>query len=158
MYLSENGSFDRKGPYGRCVYECDNDVCDNQIVNMEFEGGRTASFTMIAFSSDICVRKTRIYGTLGELECDGNRIRHTDFRGVGNQTEYCPKEHHPTNMTGHSYGDYNLMRSFIAAVGTGDPSKVLSGPDETLESHRIVFAAENSRLAGGLVIDTSAFY
>ncbi len=60
----------RDGPYGRCVYACDNDVCDHQTVNMEFECGATANMTMTAFTSNKC-RWTRICGSRGELRWDG---------------------------------------------------------------------------------------
>ena len=37
------------------------------------------------------------------------------------------------------------MKAFIQAVAINDPSGLLSGPDETLESHLMVFAAEQAR-------------
>ena len=40
------------------------------------------------------------------------------------------------------------MQSFVAAVAHGDPNRILSGPDETLESYLMVFAAERARKNG----------
>ena len=66
------------GPYGRCVYACDNDVVDHQVVSMEFEGGLTASFTMTAFTT-MRGRNTRIFGSHGEITTDSQVITIDDF-------------------------------------------------------------------------------
>ncbi|XP_073163101.1 uncharacterized protein [Lepidochelys kempii] len=137
----------RSGPYGRCVYECDNDVVSNQVVNMEFEGGATAAFTMMAFTEQLCRRKTTIYGTKGELFCDGG--------GPVQVFDFCTREKtsYPTNkstfipshLMGHDGADYYLMDSFISALTENKPSLIQTGPEATLQTHLLVFEAEKSR-------------
>ncbi len=48
-------------------------------------------------------------------------------------------------LGGHGGGDEGLMQAFIRAVAERNPSLILSGPRETLESHLMVFAAEKAR-------------
>ena len=55
-----------KGPYGRCVYACDNDVVDHQAVALEFANGATAAFTMCGLTHEIS-RTIKIMGTAGEI-------------------------------------------------------------------------------------------
>jgi len=131
------------GPYGRCVYACDNDVVDNQVVNLQFEGGRTASLTMTAFN-EASGRKTRIFGTHGQLEGDGVIIRHFDFL-TDTWQEFDTKPKEESAFSGHGGGDYRLMQQFITAVANAQQDLILSGPEETLESHLMVFAAERAR-------------
>lgn len=38
------------GPYGRCVFYCDNNVVDHQTTQMLFENGITATLHMTGFS------------------------------------------------------------------------------------------------------------
>ncbi len=143
------------GPYGRCVYECDNDVVDHQVVNMLFARDKTATFTMTAFNK-ANHRKTRIFGTRGEIYGDGEKIEVFDF--LTDQTQIIDTE--KTSATaddegsalgGHGGGDYGLMNAFVSAVCENDPSRILSGPDGSLETHRMVFAAERARHENSVV-------
>lgn len=134
----------RKGPYGRCVYACDNDVVDHQVVSLEYADGATASFTMSAFNPG-GGRQTRIGGTLGYIEThDSSVIRHYDYASESwNEIETNKAD--ASILGGHGGGDGGLMVAFLHAVATGDRSAILSGPDATLESHLTVFAAERAR-------------
>ncbi len=133
----------REGPYGRCVYACDNDVVDNQVVNLLYEGRRTASLTMVAFT-ETSHRRTRLFGTRGELEGNGTSIRVHDFL-TDTWTDLPIASGDATAAGGHGGGDAGLTRAFLQAVATDDPSAILSGPDETLETHLTTFAAEQAR-------------
>ncbi|HET8845795.1 MAG TPA: Gfo/Idh/MocA family oxidoreductase [Ktedonobacteraceae bacterium] len=136
------------GPYGRCVYECDNDVVDHQVVNLLYETGATASFTMIGTSAPRD-RQTTIYGTRGELRGDGQNILHYDF--VSATSSEIALETPDDIFSGHGGGDYALMEHFVTAVANRDPDAILSGPAESLETHLTVFAAERSRREGLVV-------
>ena len=139
----------REGPYGRCVYDCDNDVVDHQVVNLQFEGGETASFTMTAFTK-ARQRETRIFGTKGEIYGNGTKIQIYEFlTGKSEIIDTSAKD--PSSLADHGGGDYGLIHAFIEAVAENDSSKVLSGPEETLESHLMTFAAEKSRKEGKVV-------
>ena len=131
------------GPYGRCVYECDNDVVDHQVVNLWFEHEKSATFTMTAFNQ-AGHRKTRIFGTRGELYGNGETIEHFDF--LTDQSRVISTATADASILGgHGGGDYGLMDRFVTAVARNDASYILSGVDESLESHRMVFAAEWAR-------------
>ena len=138
----------RTGPYGRCVYECDNDVVDHQVVAMEFAGGVTATFQMTAFTAHMD-RRTQIFGTRGTIDGDGERLSVYDF--LSGQTEELTAASLGADAgTGHGGGDAGLMEAFTTAVASGDARSILSGPAESLETHLAVFAAERSRLRGSV--------
>lgn len=141
----------REGPYGRCVFECDNDVVDHQVVNMEFDGCRTASFTMTAFTL-IGGRHTRIFGTLGSIHGDSQTIVHYDYLSDKKEIIDTEAGADQTAAGGHGGGDYGLIRSFVEAVAANDSMKILSGPDVSLETHMMVFAAEKARRENRVVV------
>jgi predicted dehydrogenase len=138
----------RHSPYGRCVYHCDNDVVDHQVVLMEFESGLTVTLGMHGHSH-IEGRTTRIQGTRAELEAF-----------FGGPSWIVVKEHRSGRRTlydtstqagdGHGGGDEALMAAFVRSVssiaGAGGSEAGLTTIEQSLESHLMAFAAETSRL------------
>ncbi|GAA4606775.1 Gfo/Idh/MocA family oxidoreductase [Actinoallomurus liliacearum] len=140
----------RDGPYGRCVYACDNDAVDQQVVTIEYEGGVTASFTASAFTP-MGFRKTRIFGSHGFIEGDGVRLTADDFVS-GTREVIETDEGVEVSLAGdHGGADQALAEAFVAALATGDPSLLLSDARTSLASHRLVWAAERARHTGTVV-------
>ena len=139
----------RTGPYGRCVYAGDNDVVDHQVVNMEFPDGATCSFTMTAFTP-MEHRRTRLFGTHGYLDGDGTNLRLVDFR-TGREEVITVRSTGPGADDGHGGGDQALTEAFLTAVATGDPAALSTDADESLATHRVVWAAERARRTGTVV-------
>lgn len=133
----------RESNYGRCVYRMENDQPDHYTMNILFENGVTASFNMEAFTS-YHGRRTRVMGSMGDVVGDMTSFTHTDFR-TGEKTVWEQK------TDGHGGGDWKLVSDFIQAVGHEDPSLLTSTIGASIESHIMGFAAEKSRLQGGVL-------
>jgi len=106
---------------------------------------------MVAFTSAICDRQTRLHFSHGEIIGDMNTFTVNDFR------KRSSKVHRPKNEGGgHGGGDEGLIRSFVDAVLTSDQYALGTDISEVLKSHLTVFAAEASRKSGS-VVDCIAF-
>jgi hypothetical protein len=153
----------RQNWFGRCVYESDNDVCDEQVVTMSWDddplpgndagssrNAKTAVFHMVAHTKKICDRYTHLYGVDGEIFADSTTITIEDFR-TGQTIVHRP----PVESHSHGGGDIGLTRQFILAVdsvknhgwSTDRAQRELIGCtlDEVLRSHAMVFCAEAAR-------------
>ena len=129
-----------QGLYGRCIYHCDNDVVDHQIVSMEMESEVTINFSMDIFTLEDH-RATQICLTEGEIEGDETQIKVRRFRG-GEETiyDFSDIKHKPF----HAGADLNLMADFIEAIQT-EGKYLRTSIDLSVESHCICFEAERSR-------------
>ena len=165
-----------RGWYGRCVYESDNDVVDDQTVTMtwneepdpssanhpdgqdyETRGPKTAIFHLTYATQAQCDRRGRIYGSKGEIEYDSKKISVYTFADEKVVQHILPK---PSSIErkSHGGGDVGLAKSFIDAVRaceSGDMTadeaqkKFVGGDlEEIVRSHAVVFAAEEARREG----------
>lgn len=139
----------QSSPYSRCVYQCDNDAVERQVVNIEYADGTTVSFQASAFTMDI-IRQTKIMGTRGEIEgcIDDDRFVIKNFAS-GNETTV--NIHAPKTL--HSGGDEYIMQRFIQGMANPDKEKDKLSAQMSLQGHIMAFAAEYSRTHGGAVVE-----
>ena len=139
----------REGPYGRCVYRCDNDVCDHQCTVIEFEDGVTATFTLSGMTNNMH-RTIHIMCEDGEIYGDDmtGEIRITEFRS-NNIDTYTERVVHIGDLSGdHGGGDEGLMRDFIDSLKKPRTEESRSSIHNSVESHLMASAAEESRNTG----------
>lgn len=139
--------------FGRCVYRCGNDVVDHQAVNVEFEGGLTVSFNMVGHNA-VERRITKISLTNGEIGYDTS-----EDTVMAYQFEPLREERiKPAGTVGtHGGGDRLIMEGFVDAIRSNGSAPMLTSVEMSLDSHLLAFAAEQSRLAKGAVIELRDF-
>ena len=148
--LTSSAKFEglKTSPYGRCVYACDNDVVDNQIVMMKFENGVTANLRMTAFTRH-GGRIIKVYCTHGEIEFDAHK-EFIDIKVFGKKEERIYTKELIEGGYGHGGGDAGIIKGLYELLtGTAEGGTTL---EASIESHLMGFAAEESRLAGGKMI------
>ncbi|MFD0712564.1 Gfo/Idh/MocA family protein [Paenibacillus sp. GCM10027626] len=136
----------KEGPFGRCVFQSDNDVVDHQVVAMEFDNEVTAVFTMSAFTEK-CNRTLKLMGTIGEIRAsmETNEI---EIRLFGSGKQELIKLVDPEGHVGHGGGDKRLVNDFAKIVRAHQEQQhhgSISSAKASVQSHLMGFAAERSR-------------
>ncbi|MBQ9757918.1 MAG: Gfo/Idh/MocA family oxidoreductase [Clostridia bacterium] len=142
----------KTSPYGRCVYYCDNDVVDHQIVNMQFGKDKHVTLTMSAFNKG--GRVSTFMGTKGELRADmeNQSLEFYDFATRKTSQVYeADKDFDQTIAGGHGGGDMGIMQDLYDYIANDKPSNSISDISVSCLSHLICFAAEDSRLNNTVV-------
>ena len=146
----------KTGPYGRCVYRCDNNVCDHMSMILEFDSGVSATFTLTAHTS-ACHRNIHILCEDGEILADDETKQIIIRKHVSSQADSFTERivHIRTNGSGHGGGDAGILEDFTACMEAGS-SDSRSSISRSVESHLMAGAIEKARLTG-TVVDMAAY-
>lgn len=145
--ISEDLSYEARkialetGPYGKCVFHCDNDVVDHQVVNILYEKGIIATLTMSGFTNEL-TRQVRILGTKGEINGNMNKNELTICQ-FGQSTRKLDLEVSQNGM--HAGGDDGLMKALIQLMNQFPNFNEESYYNDLLMSHFLTHQAETSR-------------
>lgn len=138
-------------PWGRCVYHCDNTAVDHQVVNINFCGGVTATFTMTAFAIG---RTIEIFGTKGVIragafykESTGSEILIQDLDGT-DKMERIDATSSKDREDSHSGGDEGLVRALYDEMHLPSADDMKSSLKTSIISHLMGYAAEEARITG----------
>ncbi|MCR5735279.1 MAG: Gfo/Idh/MocA family oxidoreductase [Lachnospiraceae bacterium] len=135
-----------EGGYGRCVYKCDNNVCDHQVTIFEFENGVHATFNLSGFTNRMC-RTFKIMCEDGEIRGDDdlNEIEIIRFSSNWKSEPEIRKIIPEVREGFHGGGDNGLIADFLNMIN-GNDSENLSAIDRSIEGHVMAIGADRSRL------------
>ena len=136
---------------GECVFKCgvesDPHVVDNQMVQMHFKNGVIATLKMVFGGKP--GRLIALYGTEGEVIMDEVEDIIT-IKPYGKETEKIKISAINDGGWGHGGGDSGLVNDMYDIL-TGKKTEYTS-LKESVESHLMGIAAEESRLDGGKTV------
>lgn len=135
----------KKGPYGRCVYRCDNNVVDNMLSIIQFENGVNITLNTTAFSKE-SNKNIKILFSNGEIEASILK-QEIVIKEFGKDKEYDITYESNTEKE----SEKKLIQDFIQALSSKDYNQNKSTAKESLESHIIAFAIEYSRISEEVV-------
>ena len=142
--------------YGLCVIHANNDVVDHQVVNMEFDGGATVSFTMNAFNEG--GRYIRIFGTKGELYAYAKGSEITVYTFDDNKTHKIYVQAANESITaGHGGGDNGIIHELYEYLSGNYTGYCAADINTSAKNHLIGFAAEKARRMD-TIEDIDAFF
>ena len=142
----------KTGPYGRCVFHCDNNVVDHQITNIENTDGSNISFSMSGFTSDGASRYCKIMGTKGDITADMTK-NIIEIGLFGQPREVIDVTKLATDFSGHGGGDVRMVLEFLEMITTGKEPQGITSLEQSINSHLVAFAAEESRLNHGAPVE-----
>ena len=128
------------GVFGRCVYHCDNDVVDHQVLSMIMENDVTVNMSMDFFTLEDH-RITHVCLTHGEIYGDESKITVNEFRNR-TTTVYDFSDLEGTPF--HAGADLEIIRDFVNTLRMRNHAALLTDINDSIESHRICFNADVS--------------
>ncbi len=136
--------------YGLCVFHANNDVVDHQVVNLEFEGGVTVSFSMNAFNKG--GRYIRFFGTKGELYANMSDTEITVFNFESREHTMVPVLKTEESIEGgHGGGDAGIINELHQYLSGNYTGVYAADIHISAKNHMIGFAAEEARHSNTVV-------
>ena len=138
----------KEGPYGQCVYSCDNNVSDNFISILKFKNDITATLNITAFTKEE-ERNIRLMFTHGEV-----------YTSLKENTIYIKKFIDDKDVViklEKDNSDEKLIKNFINEIKNRNLNNLNSSVLSTISSHVTAFAGEFASVSE-IVVDVDEFW
>lgn len=137
--------------HGRCVWDCDHDNVDHQVVTVNFRDGSSGTLNLVGGTAK-GDRTIHIVGTRGEIQGAFSeeafklrKITPSSETGYSEETIHVGELGDTTGAYGgHGGGDLRLVEDFVNVLHGDEPSISATSLDDSVLGHLVVFKAGES--------------